>query len=122
MKRVYRDKPLVSKQPGAKSAYGPADEPLINQSSTARRVPRFDLHGISLVRAFEETSRMVVFGALEIEIDDCPLGASSRLAPPHPAPRPASRGSGSPRRPAVPRSEPLRPWYVRVLHLIQQVT
>ena len=54
-------------------------------------------------------------------MDDGPLGASPSLAPPHPALprptllRPAPHGSAAPRRPAVPRSEPPRPRYVRVL-------
>ena len=108
-KRFYRDKiwrQSVGQQSGTKSGHGPADKPLVIRSSAARYVRRFGLHAISFVRAFEETSRTVVFGALEVEMNDCslgawpylalPLAARPRLAPPRPAPP----------RPAVPRFEP----------------
>ena len=42
-----------------------ADKPHVNRSSTARCVPRVVLDTISFVRAFEETSITIVFGALE---------------------------------------------------------
>ena len=60
--------------------------PLINRSSAARRVPRFGSHRILFVRAAEESSRNVAFGALGVEMEGRPLGAPLRRAdPPCPA-------------------------------------
>ena len=72
------------------------------------------LHRISFVRASENTSRTVVFGALESKVDGLPRGASSRrrpwcIRPPpsHPAPpRIALRSRRPPRRCAPPRRVP----------------
>ena len=72
---------------------------------------------IILARVSEETSRTHFSGALGVEIDDCPLGASPGLAPPRLAPpRPAA-----PLCPAVPRSKPPRPRDIRVFELTNKI-
>ena len=96
MKRVYKNKKRrrsTGQQSGTKSACGPADTPVVNRSSTARCVPRSGLHWISFVRASEETSRTVAYGALEgkdgrlvVSLAHRPAAATSRPDPPRPAP------------------------------------
>ena len=90
-------------QPGTKSGRRPANKPVINRSSTARRVSRFGLHGISYVHASGETSRTVVFGDLGVGNErSCPERTATpriRPAPPCPAQPPCS----APPCPAPPR-------------------
>ena len=94
IKGVYRDRngvgPLVSSQDRRAAAV-----PGVNQLSTARHVPRFGLHRISFVRAPEEISSRLVFGALECKMDGSLLGAPARRRPIPPCP-------------ALPRPAPLR--------------
>ena len=66
------------------------------------------LHRISFVRAFEESFRRAVFGTQLGTRDRCPLGEPNRRHPFRPGP-------AWPRRRAVHRPAPTRPWYVRVL-------
>ena len=63
---------------------------------------------ISLVRAFEESFKTVVCDALASARVGCLLGEPIRRRPVLPGPAP-------PRRPAVRRPDPTRPWYVRVV-------
>ena len=58
--------------------------PLINWSSTARRIPRFGLHRISFVRSSEKSSRILVLGNLGVKMEGHPPWAR-RCAPPRPA-------------------------------------
>ena len=89
---------------------------LSSQKRRALFVPRFNrtfcsstgLHRISFVRAFEESFRRVVFGTLLGTRDRCPLGGPNRR-------RSFRPGPAWPRRRAVDRPAPTRPWYVRVL-------
>ena len=66
------------------------------------------LHRISFVRACEETFRTVVYGTLVGTRVRCLLGEPNRRRPFRPGPI-------WPRRRAVHRPAPTRPWYVRVL-------
>ena len=76
-----------------------------NCSSTARRVPPFGLHTISLVRASEETSRTAILVPRRSRTTGHALGAP--LRPGSVLPRPAS-SAPPPRRPASPRRAPPR--------------
>ena len=85
--------------------------PLINCRSTAgqcRFCTSIGLHRVSLFRASRGTPTRVVFDRLEGKKGSCHLGEPSRRHPVLPFPAP-------PRRPAVHRPVPTRPWYVRVL-------
>ena len=77
----------MGQQPGTKSGRGPANR----LSSTACCVPRSGLHRISFVRASEELSRTVFFGALEAKIDGSLLGEQPRRHPVPPRPVPPDR-------------------------------
>ena len=87
-----------------------------SQERRALFVPRFNrtfcsstgLHRISFVRASEESFTRVLFGTLLDTRDRCPLGEPNRR-------RPFRPGPAWPRRRAVHRPAPTRPWYVRVL-------
>ena len=104
----------TGQQPRTKSGRGPADNPDVNWSSTARCVPRIGLHGISFIRASEETSRRVVFDARGGKMVGCLLGAPTCRRPT--LPRPPRPAPLCPARPAaVRRPTPPHPWYVRVL-------
>ena len=66
----------------------------VNCSSTARRVTRFGLHGISFAHASGDTSRAFVFGALAIVKNQSSCRARtapSRLRPAAPSPAPPLR-------------------------------
>ena len=54
--------------------------PLINWSSTARRIPRFGLHRISFVRSSEGSSRILVLGNLSNPKPRHTTGGSGRSA------------------------------------------
>ena len=89
---------------------------LSSQKRRALFVPRFNrtfcsstgLHRISFVRASEETFTRVLFGTLSGTKERCPLGEPNRR-------RPFRPGPAWPRRRAVHRLAPTRPWYIRVL-------
>ena len=83
---------------------------MVNRWSTGYGVPLFGLHGVSFVRASEETFGTVVLDALEAlggKGNGCLLGEPTCR-------RPVLPGHALPR-PAVHRPAPTRPWYVRVL-------
>ena len=92
-------------QPGTKSAFRPADKPLINRLSTGRCVPPSVYIGFRLFVLLEKRSGDVssmhwrLRGTL-VSWANCSVGVPSCPAPP--------------RRHAV-RPDPTRPWYVRVL-------
>ena len=106
MKRVYKDNYASVHLSAArtKSARGTGDKPLVNRMFG----PPLGLHRILFGRASGESSTTVVFDASEGKRKGCLLGEPScrRSRPPRPA---------CPRRPAVRRPVPDRPWYVRVL-------
>ena len=75
MKKVYSDTMASVHWSAAKkkSAFRPADKPVINRGSTGDFVPPC-LHRISLVRASGEAFKRLVFDALESTMDLCFLG------------------------------------------------
>ena len=80
--------------------------PQVNRGSTARCAP-VGLSRIFFVRASEGAFRTTVFDALRGKRGGCVLGGPTRRRPLLPGPAP-------PRRPALGRSDSLRPWHVRV--------
>ena len=108
MKRVNSDKKASIQWSAARNKERPSsfryttDKLIVNCRSNGYRVSLFGLHGISLVRASEETFRTDALEALENKGNGCLLGELNHR-------RPVLPGPASPRCPAVRRPVPLRP-------------
>ena len=87
----------IGQQPTTKSA----DKPLVNRSFRSS----IGLQKISLVPAFEKTFKTGAYDALDGTRVGCYLAEPIRRRPVLPGPAP-------PRRPAVRRPNPKRPWYI----------
>ena len=94
----------IGQQSGSKSGFRPADKPRVNRTFCSS----ICVHMISFVHASGETFGTVSFlrrpGVQEVRLFPGRTGPSASCSAP-PAP---------PRRPAVHRPAPTRPWYVRV--------